>query len=92
MFIRCPTCGDRASVYHCGGDRYKFSCGFCGDEGFLRISNWEEPKTAYERVEEKFQSLDEHLRPGRLVDLIEQGACFLENRGKNFLTGCWSIA
>lgn len=68
MFIRCPTCGDRASVYHCGGDRYKFSCGFCGDEGFLRISNWEEPKTAYERVEEKFQSLDEHLRrlfPGK---------------------------
>lgn len=68
MLMRCPTCGDRARLYHCGGDRYRFVCGFCGDEGFLRISEREEPERAYERVEEKFQSLREHLRqlfPGK---------------------------
>lgn len=68
MSIRCPTCGDRARVFPCGGGRYKFSCGFCGDEGFLRISHREESDTADECVEESFQRLDGHLRrlyPGK---------------------------
>lgn len=86
MLMRCPTCGDRARLYHCGGDRYRFVCGFCGDEGFLHISEREEPERAYERVEEKFQSLREHLRqlfPGKqgeelsemdVLDLLEEVA------------------